>query len=510
MIRHNSASILICVVAFSLLAPRTDGVPFKVIILDDGEEIAQGVGVWVADDVLLTASALVELGDQIFIENPNSGTRYVAVLRAVEASMALVSVDGLFESTDSVTITVTTISSQPPQPNSGIHFSLPGGGQRKGLLSFVVTPDSLIEFEYRFTMAMNSDEIGVPVMNRCEELISVASIHSDPDRTFVGISESYARLVSFLGAARIKFNIASDPCPTLEDQLSQAQVVSTSLQEDLDSLQSELKNLEESSEESLGQSAEQIDRLARQKAALESQIAETEAKLIKQDSVLKESERLQGDLDSLRERNNLVLGELDSLRETTSLVLGELDSLRETSDLVRDSLIAQESENRLHLLQIGGIAALLILIASVLLFLFWKRRRDAEQELTDTDIKLQEAEEVIQRKSATFPDLLLSGFGPANEEVRVKVSGEVLAQDPNGILLGRSSAHANCVIVENSVSRRHARITLVNDTLMICDLQSLNGTIVNGMRLAPRQNHPLSQGSQIIIGDVELTLTILQ
>ncbi len=497
MIRNYFVSILVCVTVFSLFTTRTDGATFRVVVFNDGEEVAEGLGIWVAEGVLLTASAIVEQGDQIFIENPDTGIRVLATLQSSFASMALVSVDGL--SIDSIV----AVASQPPHPNTAIHFSFPDGIQRKGLLSFAVTPDSLIEYQYKFTMAVDPGEIGVPVMNRCEELISVASIWKDDDEMMVGVSESYEAMISFLRAENIAFSTATDPCPTLEDQLSQAQGESLTLQENIDSLKNELQSLEDESAESQNQSAEQIARLNRQKSILESQITETEAK---QDSVLQESQRLLTERDSLIERYDLTREALDSLKAEHNLFLDSLETLESQID----SLDAQRTQDQERQLMIGGIAALLILIAVALLFLFWKRRREAEEELSDKEIKLQEAEEVIQQKSATFPDLLLAGVGPNNEEIRVKVSGEVLAQTSNGILLGRSSAQANCVIVENSVSRQHARLTLVNDTVMICDLESLNGTVVNGVKLVPGKNHPLPQGARIILGDVQLTMTILQ
>ena len=475
-----SISCLICLVALSSLTVRADDLIYKVIILDEGEEVAHGLGIWVAGDILLTSSAIVELGDQVIIEDPSTGTPYVATVKSSSSSVTLLSVSGL--SARNATI----LASEPPQEGTNVHIALPGGVQQERL-SIVETTAGLSNSEYRFNMIEDSSASGAPVMNRCQQLISVVSGQTNSGEIWVGVS--YPNLISYLRENRVDFTISPEPCLSIEAQLSQAQDSSEALQNDLDSLESELEILIESSEKDREQSAEQRARFTSQISSLREQIKDKESELAKQDSVLKEVERLKSESDSLRDANTMI-----------GQRLNESDSLR----------IAQEAENRQKLLIVGGGAFLLILIALILLFLFWKRRRDIAEELTDTDSRLQEAEEEIARKSASFPDILLSGFGLDKEEIRIKIRGKELAQREDGIILGRSSKHADYVIVENSVSRRHASIRLIDDKVMICDLKSLNGTAVNGVNLDVGKNHPLPQGAKIVLGDVELEMTILQ
>ena len=464
MLTRYIGSFLICLLTFSFLTYRADSAIYKVIIYNDGEEVAQALGIWVAEGVLLTSSEILDWGDQFFIEDPDTGTRYLATFRSNSASMAFLSVPGL--SIGSIAV----LSAEPPESNSSVHVSFLDGVYQNGLLRFEETADSLFNHRYRFTMDVDSNAIGAPLMNRCEQLISIVSTQMGPDGVLVGISESYAALVSFLRADSVAFTIAPSPCPTIEEQLSEAQVLRAALQEGLDSLKGKLRSLEDSSAVSRDQNAERLAELTAQRSILEGRIADTEAR---QDSVRKESERLQAERDSLRERNNMA-----------------------------------QTQNRRQLLLLGGIAATLILIATILLFLFWKRRRDAEEELLDKDDELRKAEELIERKSVSFPDVVLHGLGPKNEEIRVKVSGEVLAQSERGVILGRSSK-ADCVIIESSVSRRHACMSLLNHTVMIHDMESLNGTVVDGVKLAPGEKRALSQGSQIVLGDVTLIMIIL-
>ncbi len=500
MLRRYTSSILICLTVLGFLTCHADGAIYRVIVYHDGKETAQALGAWVAEDVLLTSSIILEWGDQFFIEDPNTGTRYLAEVRYSANSMAFLSVPGLLISS------IIPLSAEPPQQNSKIYFPLLDGTHRNGLLSFEKNPGNPFDHRYRFTMAIDSSVIGAPIMNRCNELISVVSAESDSTKGLTGVSENYEALVSSLRARNIAFNISPTPCPSIEDQLSEAQSFNTTLQIDLDSLRNELKSLEDSSAANLNQSEEEIANLAAQKSALEQRITDT---LAKQDSVLKQSEDLRIERDSLIENTKIAQAEIDSLINNTAVAQARIDSLSNVTASTRDSLTVQNTENRRRLLLLGGIAFIFVLIATIFLFLFWKRRRDAEEELLDKDDELRKAEEVIERETASFPDIVLHGYGLSSNEIRIKVRGKMLAQNTEGVILGRSS-DADCVIVEDSVSRQHARMSLINDKIMIEDLNSLNGTIVDGVKLTPREKHSLSQGSKIVFGDVKLAMAILR
>lgn len=59
------------------------------------------------------------------------------------------------------------------------------------------------------------------------------------------------------------------------------------------------------------------------------------------------------------------------------------------------------------------------------------------------------------------------------------------------------------------VSRRHARIIVQNNQYLIEDLNSSNGTFINGQfRLAPRQPHPLNSGDEVRLGETRLRFVV--
>jgi hypothetical protein len=59
--------------------------------------------------------------------------------------------------------------------------------------------------------------------------------------------------------------------------------------------------------------------------------------------------------------------------------------------------------------------------------------------------------------------------------------------------------------IKRSVSRRHARITVANGNFFITEeIGALNGTFVNGSRLATGRPSPLKEGDRVALGTVEL------
>ncbi len=74
--------------------------------------------------------------------------------------------------------------------------------------------------------------------------------------------------------------------------------------------------------------------------------------------------------------------------------------------------------------------------------------------------------------------------------------GEFPLPNSKEIVVGRSS-ELDMVLVEDMVSRRHAKITVTGDQIFIQDLGSTNGTFVNGEKIKRAR---LQEGDRILIG----------
>ena len=83
----------------------------------------------------------------------------------------------------------------------------------------------------------------------------------------------------------------------------------------------------------------------------------------------------------------------------------------------------------------------------------------------------------------------------------------------NQALIGRADPMSNFTpdvdlgsydALEQGVGRRHARLLVQNGQVVVEDLDSTNGTFVNGQRLQPRQPQPLRDGDQLQLGRLTL------
>jgi pSer/pThr/pTyr-binding forkhead associated (FHA) protein len=87
--------------------------------------------------------------------------------------------------------------------------------------------------------------------------------------------------------------------------------------------------------------------------------------------------------------------------------------------------------------------------------------------------------------------------GP-QQETRLEIPGPLC-------VLGRSSS-ANIVLEEESVSKKHARLTYAEDGFRIEDLGSSNGTFINGKRV--HEVAPIAPGDLLRLGAVILKLEV--
>lgn len=80
-------------------------------------------------------------------------------------------------------------------------------------------------------------------------------------------------------------------------------------------------------------------------------------------------------------------------------------------------------------------------------------------------------------------------------------------------IIGRADAVSNFTpdvdlsqygAIEHGVGRRHARVFIQQGQLMIEDLDSTNGSLVNGQKLAPRQPQALADGASIQLGRLHM------
>jgi hypothetical protein len=140
-------------------------------------------------------------------------------------------------------------------------------------------------------------------------------------------------------------------------------------------------------------------------------------------------------------------------------------------------------------------------LAVLFLFLLWVSR-SALRDLRGTAYAAPAFEEATGMHQAGIG---LGGPGGA-PRLRVESAPGLQAGSAydlsNGAVLGRGD-HADIVLEDTYASSRHASLTPHGDTVVVEDLGSTNGTLLNGAPLTGPQ--PLHDGDRIRIGDSEFT-----
>lgn len=104
--------------------------------------------------------------------------------------------------------------------------------------------------------------------------------------------------------------------------------------------------------------------------------------------------------------------------------------------------------------------------------------------------------------------IALSGFDPDGKPLKVRFAGRRFAERRHGLTIGRSPALVDAVLTDDRVSRRHFRISWTDGRFEIEDLNSSNGTIVNGRSLKPFDRHALGAGDVVRVGGLELMVSM--
>ena len=482
----------ILIPAFMLLtpaAPADTATVFRLAVQEQGEEVAAGVGVLMADELLLTSYSLIAHGNQYLVHDSATEARLAATVKAidVDSSMALLAVPGL--NGDPATVAL-----EASGEGRRVHLLLPEGTRREGILhSTFEGQDEKVR--YRFTVIVEENEIAAPLMNNCAELLAISQGNlSNPvvGDANLGVSGALPELVAFLNAQNVAFQIPGEVCLSLQEQLQQAEKTGQELEqerqrleEEKAALEEELDQIEAASNEEQQQSQEQVQELEARKAALEERLRKQGEELSKRELALAEQARLQQDIEEQVEKH-------------------ESESQRKDEEFARQ----QGEQAEAHRLQrsIGVGIGILLLIAIMLMLL---RLRARQRRLRESTQELAIAQSNLERSNATFPDVVLVGTGPEKQELRIKINGNALARSESGQVVGRSSADADYVIGVDSISRKHACLRVESEIMTIEDLNSLNGTRLDGVNLNPGEAHAIRNGALLTLGDVDFVAHFL-
>jgi hypothetical protein len=140
-----------------------------------------------------------------------------------------------------------------------------------------------------------------------------------------------------------------------------------------------------------------------------------------------------------------------------------------------------------------------------------------EPHLTTHKINTSETRKVIERTTDRFKPLPAATL-QSWISLHIIESGQILPlADRTEFTLGRSADGQPIVpdvdlspynAYANGVSRLHAAIKLVNNRIVVVDLGSSNGTYLNGVRLSPYIETPVSHGDLIYLGKLKIQVLV--
>lgn len=147
-----------------------------------------------------------------------------------------------------------------------------------------------------------------------------------------------------------------------------------------------------------------------------------------------------------------------------------------------------------------------LIVSAVLIYAGYiylkSRKKERVPVLPTVEIENQEDEEIeIDEDSHTVflgnSDYSSTRFLKNTEKPERDIRLESLP-----LIIGKIKERADIVIEENSVSRIHARLTQEKDVFYIEDLNSTNGTFINGKRLTPYEQERLNTGDIVGISEI--------
>lgn len=110
----------------------------------------------------------------------------------------------------------------------------------------------------------------------------------------------------------------------------------------------------------------------------------------------------------------------------------------------------------------------------------------------------------IFRKAAKNP-ITKDGWLISGADIKLTISDVQLNAARLGITIGRSAKLSELLVNDDSVSRRHARISYIKNDLYIEDLNSLNGLWINNQALKPFEKLQVKSGETLVLGELPMS-----
>ena len=457
----------------------------RVRAYDNNRIVTEGTGFVVNEEGhVLTNAHLIEQADQLTVLSLKTGAEILSQQTFVNEDMnlALLHVQGLglpplnlSEQGAGVGRIVQTLkyatdkTVQLSQGTIGVYQDIPG-----------MTADDPTVHMLQHNAMITSREFGMPLFNECGQVIAMNTPEPDAGHWLTGrITEPEGKVLALR---------SNDIIIALKDkEITHTAVTEVCL--------------------SAVERAEQMA-MQQQKAAMAAAAAKDEAEKAQQQAeaakAVAETAKVAAEEDAAKKKQAAQTAEAARLaaEETARLKQEEAERLQQEQ--------IKKEEQLLWSLTTGTILVLLALLGwSISARSKRKKLQSAADRASTAEQEAEEARQVAANAPKPAPfKCILEGQDNAGKQFTLSIPALALG-DPAGVVLGRNPADSEFIIDHDEISREHTRLTYTNDRLYAEDLDTLNGTTVNGQLLEPLEKVLLQDKDRLQMGPLILTVRLV-
>ena len=262
---------------------------------------------------------------------------------------------------------------------------------------------------------------------------------------------------------------------------------------------------------------------AKQVAAAEKEAAEQEAarKQAELDALKQKSEEEKGASEEERQR---LKADIEARQKEAKEASDKATAAQEAHAAAKDAEkeakealaeaqeVARAREKQYMLWAIIGAVVLLLL----LLLVWMLKQRTVTRERREKEVAASRAEKVQASLTAReedearirqTPTVFFEGTDSAGQNFALRIPGPSIATT-SGAVIGRNPGGSDFILNHPQVSRRQFRLFVDGKLLLIEDLNSTNGTIVDGKKLSGGDETVLTNLSRVELSDLVLTVRL--
>jgi len=457
----------------------------RVRAYDNNRAVTEGTGFVVNDeDHVLTNAHLIEQADQLTVLSLKTGAEILSQRTFVNKDMnlALLHVQGLdlpplklSEQGADVGRIVQTLkyaadeTVQLSQGTIGVFQDIPG-----------MTADDPTVHMLEHNAMISSREFGMPLFNECGQVVAMNTPEPDEVHWLTGrFAEPEGKVLALH---------SSDIIVALKDKAITHTVVTDVCLSAVE--RAERTAMQQQKAAEAATAAKQEAEKAQQQAEAAKADAETAKAAAEEDAALKKQEAEAAEAARL------------AAEETAR-------NKQEEAERLQQEQVKKEQQ----LVWAVATGTVLILLALLGWFISARAKRkklqSAAARLGTAEQEAEEARQVAAKapKPASFK-CILEGQDNTGKPFTLSIPALALG-DPAGVVLGRSPADSEFIIDHDEISREHTRLTYTYDRLYAEDLDTLNGTTVNGNALQPREKVLLQDKDRLQIGPLILTVRLV-